>query len=238
MQAQEDRVTSAASSSDNFERTPNPAGPTGIDRTSSAEADKKQLDGLADRMSMSSPRAKELISDFRSNGGTFEPSAKGGYLDPKRNAIGVPAGTDEQKMRTMAHELGHYDFSKTKDGAYVPPGDGAGGITDHQIEQRREQNFITQNTERRLADEGHATLINREIRDEMRASSGVDIGVSGDAPGKPIPFMPSASFAEQRRLIGEHYGANLTTSTTGESYRAYYNQPYINHYRDNYLPGR
>jgi hypothetical protein len=236
VRAQEDSVTASARTGDNFERTAQPAAPSGI--LTGTAAQRAELNTLADRMSATSPRARELIGDFRNNGGTFEPSEKGGYFDKDKKVIAVPGGSDEQRMQTMAHELGHYDYSKTSDGAYVPPGGPTGGITDSQIEQRRESNYITRNTDRRLADEAHATLTNNQIRNEMRASSGVDIGVAGDSAGKPMPFMPSAPFNEQRRVIGDFYGTNLKTSTTGENYRAYYNETYIKHYRENFLSGR
>lgn len=244
VRAQEDKVTAKAQEGDNFERTaqpagtPQPAGPVGITPPTAA-SQQAELNTLADRMSASSPRARELVSDFRNNGGTFEPSSRGGYFDKDKKVIGVPAGSDNDRMRTMAHELGHYDYSKTNKGDYVPPGEPSPGAkSDHAREQRREHEYVVNNTNRRLADEGHATMTNDQIRREMKASSGVDIGVSGDGtPLKPMPLNPSAPADEQRRTIGEYYGANLKTSTSGENYRAYYNETYLKHYRENYLPG-
>lgn len=237
VRAQEDAVTAQARSGDNFERTAQPASPVGITPPTAA-TQRAELNTLADRMSTSSPRARELISDFRNNGGTFEPSQRGGYFDKDKKVIGVPAGSDNDRMRTMAHELGHYEYSKTGLGDYVPPGQPSPGAkSDHAMEQRREHEYVVNNANRRLADEGHATMTNNQIRNEMKASSGVDIGVSGDNPFKPMPLNPSAPADEQRRAIGDYYGTNLNTSTTGENYRSYYNAPYLKHYRENYLPG-
>lgn len=197
------------------------------------------VEALADRLAASSPTAAGLLADFRAAGGTFQHSYGGGMFNRNPGGsptIGVPAGTDAQRMQTIAHELGHFDYRNNPDASYVQPGRPA-GLTDHQIEQRRERDYIVENTNRRLADEGNAAIINNAIRNELRAATGIDIGVAGDIPGRPMPFNSAAPIADQRRAIGDYFGSHLTTSTTGENYRSYYGQTYIDHYRDNFMPG-
>lgn len=201
-------------------------------------AENARVEALADRLAGLSPTAAGLLSSFRAAGGVFERSPLGGWFDENRErpTIGVPTGTDEQNMRTIAHELGHFDFVGNPQGAYAAPGRPT-GVTDRQIEHTRQADYIRDNTNARLADEGNAALMNRTIRDEVFAATGIDLGVSGDLVGNPMPFGVGTVEA-QRAALGDYFGTNLTTSTTGENYRSYYGGSYRDHYDANHLPGR
>src|SRR5262249_5037323 len=114
-----------------------------------------EVDRVAARLAADSPTAAGLLSAFRAAGGRFEHSFRGGYFrDGATPAIGVPMGTDEARMQTVAHELGHFDFRNNPLRSYVPPGTPP-GLTDHQIEQRREHDYIVANGNRGLLDEGN-----------------------------------------------------------------------------------
>jgi hypothetical protein len=162
-------------------------------------------------------------------------SEKGSFFDRSKMEIHVGPGTPEQRMQVVAHELGHFDYRNNPDKGYVAPGRPT-GATDRQIEHRRQAEYISTNVNRQLADEGHASVINRQIRDEVRAKTGVDIGINGNDPNNPMTF--SGSVPEQRRTLGDYFGANNITSTTGENYRSYYGRGYIQHYERHHLPGQ
>jgi hypothetical protein len=197
-----------------------------------------KVEEVADRLAAMSPRAERLLEQFRAAGGTFVRSEQGGWFDARsgRPVIGVPQGTVGQNLQTIAHELGHFDFRSLPDGAYQPPGRPT-GLTDRQIEHRRQADYITNNVNARLADEGHATLTNRQIRDEFLSRTGIDLQVAGLIPDR-LTNPGAAPPDVQRRTIGDYFGSNLVTSTTGQNYRSYYGEAYIDHYARNHLPGQ
>jgi hypothetical protein len=195
-----------------------------------------EVEAIADKLAANSPTAAGLLGSFRSVGGSFVSTEKAGYFSEKTMTIGVPKGTEEQRMQVVAHELGHFDYRNNPAGSYVTPGNPM-GISDRQIEHRREAEYINDNTNRRLADEGHASIVNNQIRNEYRAATGLNIGVNGDTASKPMPFSGALTPEAQRQAIGDFFGTNLTTSTTGQNYRSYYSQTYIDHYREHHLPG-
>lgn len=196
-----------------------------------------KVEAVADRLAATSPTAAGLLSSFRASSGVFERSAKGGWFsNADRPTIGVPAGTELENMRTIAHELGHFGFVGNPQGAYAAPGRPA-GVTDRQIEHQRQADYVVANANARLADEGNAALTNKAIRDEVMARTGLDIGVSGFANPGSMP-LGVGTVDQQRQAIGDFFGTNLTTSTTGQNYRSYYGQSYIDHYARNHLPGK
>ncbi|MCK6549104.1 hypothetical protein L6R52_24890 [Myxococcota bacterium] len=200
-----------------------------------AERERRDVDAIANRLAESSPTARGLVDNFRAAGGTFVHSERGSFFDRNTNQIHVAPGTPEQRMQLVAHELGHFDYRNNPDKAYAPPGR-PDGVTDRQIEHRRQAEYITTNVNRQLADEGHASVINRQIRDEVFARTGVDIGINGNDPRNPMTF--GGTIPEQRRTLGDYFGANNFTSTTGENYRSYYGRAYIEHYARHHLPGQ
>ncbi len=213
-----------------------------ISESAQAEIDRRaenaKVEAIADRLATMSPTAAGLLSSFRAQDGVFERSAKGGWFNTVdgRPTIGVPAGTELQNMRTIAHELGHFGFVGNPQGAYSAPGLGT-GVTDRQMEHQRQADYIGANTNARLADEGNATLANKTIRDEVMAATGLDIGVSG-FPGGTVGPMGVGTLDQQRAAIGDFFGTNLTTSTTGQNYRSYYGEAYRDFYEGRHLPGQ
>lgn len=230
--AQANKVTGAATTTDGFEKA---AATT--DPAKAKAAEDAKVAASADALAKASPTADKLLSEFRAAGGTLVSSPKGSYITGKEGpnpTIHVGPGTTQEQMRSIAHELGHFDFRGNPQGAYQPPGPGR-GLTDHQIEMSREHDYIVNNANAKLADEGHATLVGKTIRDEVLKNTGTDIGVSGFATNNPL-LSKGGPLNQRRNEIGDYFGSQLKTSTNDENYRAYYNQSYIDFYRQNFLP--
>ncbi len=88
--------------------------------------------------------------------------------------------------------------------------------------------------------EGQATLTNTAIRDELKAATGIDIGISGE--GTKTPFGNIARGAgtttEKQETIGDLYGRELRPSTNPtEGYRSNYSDFYREQYRTHFSPG-
>lgn len=198
----------------------------------------KRVEAVADRLGALSPTAQRLVDDFRANGGTFVRSERGGWFNNagERPVIGVPRGTPEANMLTIAHELGHYEFRNNPERAYQAPGRPT-GASDRQIEHRRQADYMRGNADANLRDEGHASLVNRVIRDEVLAKTGLDLGVAGNIPSA-LTQPGAAPQSAQRRSIGDYFGANLFTSTNGENYRSYYSDHYRRDYEARFMPGK
>jgi hypothetical protein len=198
----------------------------------------KRVEAMADHLGTLSPTAQRLVDDFRANGGTFVRSERGGWFNNhgERPVIGVPAGSPQDNMLTIAHELGHYEFRNNPERGYQPPGRPT-GASDRQIEHRRQAEYMRSNADANLRDEGHASLVNRVIRDEVLAKTGTDLGVAGDIPSA-LTQPGAAPQAAQRRSIGDYFGANLFTSTNGENYRSYYSDHYRRDYERRFMPGQ
>jgi hypothetical protein len=201
-------------------------------------AEAPQVLAIANELGRFSPTARAMVSQFRAAGGRFERIDEGGYFldDPSRPVIAVGRGSRLEQMQTIAHELGHFQFRDHPQGAYRGPGR-PNGVSDRQIEHRRQADYITRNANAHLADEGHATLVNRQIRDEVRARGGFDIGVAGAVPDT-LTGPGARSRDAQRAAIGEFFGTHLITSIDRQNYRSYYSEPYRNHYEEHHLPGR
>ncbi len=200
------------------------------------EATQKQLDTAADKLAKDSPTAKALLDKFRAEGGKLEDGGKSGYFkDGKPPTIGIPTQTslgtqtsEQQRQQTIAHELGHLDHARSNPPAAVQPQNNGKGKTDAAIEAGRERDYVVKNAERHLADEAHATQVNDKIRNEVKAKTGQDIGVAGVRPGDKVP--------SKQELI-DQYGRLNPSTQPDKTYREYYNQPYLDHYKQNFTPG-
>lgn len=203
------------------------------------EATQKQLDGAADKLASNSPTAKALLDKFRAEGGKLEDGGKSGYFkdakDGKPPTIGIPTQTplgtqtsDKDKQQTIAHELGHFDHARSNPAGTIQPQNNGKGKTDAAIEAGREHDYVVKNAERHLGDEAHATQVNAKIRDEVKAKTGEDIGVAGVRPGEKVP--------SKQELI-DQYGRLNPSTKPDQTYREYYNQPYLDHYKKHFTPG-
>jgi hypothetical protein len=231
VRAQADKVVG----SDGYNR----AGTAGLQPTNQgvvpASSPQATVDAAVADLSRNSATARSLLADLQAKGGTVVASPDGGYTYTPANGSVPPKVTvrTSTPLRDLAHEIGHHDTAiHHPELSPVAPGEGK-GPTDRAIEQRRQRDYLTTNTDRKLTDEGNATLISQQIRDEYKASTGRDIGVAG-APFPPVSGTPD----EQRRALGEYYGKNLTTSNTQQPYQDYYWNGYRSTYERNFMPGQ
>jgi type VI secretion system secreted protein VgrG len=131
-------------------------------------------------------------------------------IDP--NLKGDPAVVTQ----TLAHESGHALYHPDP---YVPPD----GLT--------RQEYIDKNAARDLADEGEATMMNCQIRDEIRTNTGTDIKVAGVQAAQYQQIYakyPKPEDRDQaRHEIGTLFGSGEHPSTnTALTYGQYYEKPY------------
>lgn len=111
-------------------------------------------------------------------------------------------GDTESIVQTLAHEIGHARYQEEP---FVPIGD----LT-------REE-FIDANTQRNLNNEGEATLVNLEVRQEILDNGGADIGVAGAGAEDYKKIFESGLHetdrAAAREDIGNKFASGETPST-------------------------
>lgn len=151
------------------------------------------------------------ISYGTAGNGTFaDRNTKTIVVDP--NSSGNPASV----VQSLAHESGHALYTPDP---YVPPD----GLTKDQ--------YVKQNLDRSLKDEGEATLMNAQVRNEINSNGGPDVGIAG---AKPDDYANIAAqnhdYADRdkaRQDIGDIFADNEHTSTPpNPTYRDYYSKPY------------
>lgn len=201
----------------------------------------KQLDATAASLAKASPTAAALLDKFKKEGGVIVDGRDGGFFQGgKPPVIGLNTEalgrqtTAAQREQTLAHELGHYQYSKLNQKSEVRPANGLGGKTDAQMEARRDRDYTLTNRDRQLADEAHATQVNAQIRDEVKANTGRDIGVAGIPPGAPVPTR--AQLIEQYAALTPSGQEHLPPEKR-INYNEHYSKGYREHYSKYYTPG-
>jgi type VI secretion system secreted protein VgrG len=143
----------------------------------------------------------------------------GGSFTTRPNTItidGALRGNPQAVVQALSHETGHARYTPEPQ---VP----MTGLT-------RDQ-YVSQNTQRDLRDEGAATLENARVRDELRQTSGSDVGIAGTRPNdyqQIYEQRQSGAITEEqaRDQIGTIYGQNETTSNSHQNSHDYYSQQY------------
>lgn len=156
--------------------------------------------------------------------GTFaDRSTREIVIDP--TGIGNALGCTQ----LLAHEAGHARYPLEPE---VP----MTGLT-------REQ-YVSQNTDRHLRDEGEATLRNAEVREEIKNTSGGanDIGIAGTHTNEYQAayerYEESGDRSAARTEIGNIFGHGERPSTsTGQDYSAFYGSSYATNYDAANPPG-
>jgi RHS repeat-associated protein len=190
------------------------------------------FDPEVQRVAAMSPTLTDQLNDLHQNGWTIEHGAPGGgcAADRQNQRITVdPNYNHEQQVQALSHEAGHagYDFDNQQ--PVVQPTQG----------MTRDQ-FVDQNVDRHLYDEGVATMNNNRARDEILQNGGPDIGVAGAGQNDYINTYndyKAGNLSEQQAThqMGQRVGQEVT-STTGENYRDYYGQGYGNWWDANHPP--
>jgi len=171
-----------------------------------------------------SPTLAEKLADLQKKGWTIKYGQPGAgtyanrdtkeiVVDP--NGKGNPAGV----VQSLAHESGHAGYSLEPE---VPQG----SLTKDQ--------YVQQNVNRHLKDEGEATLTNIQVAEEIKANGGPDIGIAGVNGPKYQDiydkYPDPADRDKARNEIGQVYGTGEHTSTNGQTYNDYYGAYYKNKY--------
>lgn len=157
-----------------------------------------------------SPTLKAELKALEKDGWQVRYGKPGGgtFADRTSKTITIdPNGKTDPKglVQSLAHEVGHaryhpkFDYTSSK--AYLK---GA------------------------LGDEGEATINNIKVQREIVARGGPDIGIAGDPKNHAAynkaydHYLKTGDRAAARDTIGTVYGNHEHTSTTGQTYRAYY----------------
>lgn len=178
------------------------------------------VDGLVAK----SPTLSDKIDRLQKDGWEIVPREGGGSECDKTNKkiyIDTKNKSGADQTRSLAHEAGHADYTADP---YVP------------MAGKTKQEYVDANVKTQLKDEGEATLTNIEVREEIKANGGPDIGLSGNSANHPKyesayeDYTKSGDRDKAREEIGGIFADGEKTSTTGESYRDYYADTYEKHY--------
>jgi len=181
----------------------------------------KDVDAIASQ----SPTLSNNITQLKRDGWTIKygDAGKGTYADKTKKLIVVDAN-DKKKpaavVQSLAHESGHALYTADP---YVPPK----GLTKEQ--------YVKANVKRDLKDEGEATLMNIQVRNEIKKNKGPDIGIAGQQGAtyeKIGAKYPDAKDRDKaREEIGQAFATGEHPSTdTSQTYEDYYRKPYADHY--------
>jgi type VI secretion system secreted protein VgrG len=126
--------------------------------------------------------------------------------------------------QTLAHEAGHAGYPEAP---YVSP------------HGKTKAEYVGQNTQRHLDDEGAATLNNARARQEILDDGGADIGIAGQQQPHYEAINRDCeagklSEEQARRQIGDVFADHERTSNTGQTYRDYYSKLYSDFWDQQY----
>lgn len=172
-------------------------------------------------------KGKTDIEYGKPGGGTFyDPDAL-----PRPKIVVDPRDADspESVVQSVAHESGHALYTEEP---YVPL---TPGMT--------KDEYVNQNTNRHLKDEGEATMTNAEVRKEILDNGGPDIGIAGsqaeDYAKIAEKYPDPADRDKARQEIGDLFADGEQPSgdeNAGKSYRDYYGETYKEHYDEQNPP--
>jgi type VI secretion system secreted protein VgrG len=197
------------------------------------EAYKSGLGDKADKIINQSPTLKKNLEQLQKNGWTVKvgDAGKGTFADRDKKTITVDAN-DKDKPATLAqslaHETGHALYEKDP---YVPPT----GLT--------KEDYVSKNVNASLKDEGEATMMNMQVRDEIKKNGGPDIGIAG-TQGKKYQEIadkyPDAKDRDKaRQEIGDVFAGNEHPSNDAtKTYKDYYSKPYEDYYDKTTSPAK
>ena len=155
-------------------------------------------------------------------GWTFATRPKGSVANRTTKTIQIAAAHLANWVpfvRSLSHEAGHAGYTLP---GVIPKT----GLTKPQ--------YVAQNLQRHLIDEGEATLFNAEVRAELLAGKEGDIGISGQHEAQYKAIYDNMTAGKVTRDDALKQIAQLfrseKTSTTGQTYQEYYSKPYADHY--------
>lgn len=170
-----------------------------------------------------SPTLLKNISTLTQHGWVMEYGPPGGGSYADRNSLPRRIVIDQSELerptvfvQTLAHETGHALYSPDP---YTHPQ----GLTKEQ--------YVNANAASALKDEGEATLMNMEIRNEILQNGGPDIGIAGtQGPSYQKIFTDYKAHGDRevaREDIGFIFANNERPSTDpSKTYKQYYSKPF------------
>lgn len=200
------------------------------------------LGANVDAMASQSPRLASQVAQLRSQGWNIQYGTAGGgsYANRSSRTIVIDSnnsGNPAAATQALSHEVGHATYT-------LPPQIPMGTLT--------RQQYIDQNVQQNLRDEGEATINNLMVRDEIMAGAslgemieaspdviineggkafeGPDIGVAGQNAAQYQQTWQQYQNGDidrntAREQIANGFGTE-STSTTNENYRIYYGRAY------------
>jgi type VI secretion system secreted protein VgrG len=196
-----------------------------------AKVVKTGLGAEADQEVVGSPKLVAHIQQLQANGWKIQygDKCKGSYADRAKKIIVVDSnekGKTAQILQILAHEIGH---ARYKPDSYVPPT----GLSKKQ--------YVDANVKSNLKDEGEATITNIEIRNELKANGGPDIGIAGAQAEKYEELYSKFPDAKDRDKLREEIGNVFATGEQPSTdplkiyrdYYDYYADPYEKFYDKN-----
>ncbi len=193
----------------------------------------KAIDAIVNKSPLLVSRMKQLEGKIDMEYGE---KGKGTFYDadakPRPKIVLDPNDASSPALATQlfSHEIGHALYTMDP---YVPP------------DRLTRDQFVDQNVNRDLKNEGEATMSNAEVRDEIIRSGGPDIGIAGthtkeyDAVAKKYPNPGDRDKARQE--IGDIYADGEMPSggeNNGKTYRKYYAEQYEKTYDELHPKGK
>ena len=207
-----------------------PAGGGGAPAGDATSRMLSQLDPQVQAIAGQSPTLTSQLQSLEQDGWTITqgPAGKGSFTDRPNKQIVIAAGdTPEATAAGLAHEMGHAEAGAPP---YHPP---TPGMT-------RDQ-FVEQNTQEQLRNEGEAQLNAATARDEIGQAGGPDTGIPGTQTNAYQAlydeYKAGLTSREQTVNLMADVMANESTSTTNQNYRDYYGQSYKDFWDKNVAPG-
>lgn len=180
-----------------------------------------------------SPTMVALLTNLTNEGWTVEqgPAGDGTFAESSTKRIVVDAGEindPNECLISLSHEAGHAAYNQEELDPYVP------------MDGLSREEYINQNTNKDLRNEGEATLTNITVRDEIRHSSGgeTDIGVAGASNNMQAyqeaydQYQQDGDRDAARTRIGDVYahGEHPSGQDASVDYYDYYSQPFREEY--------
>ena len=188
-----------------------------------------QFDPQMAAIASQSPTLNNQLQNLQQDGWTIVkgPAGGGSFTDRQNKQIVIADGDSPAvTVGGLAHEMGHAEAGEPP---YHAP---AAGMT--------RDDFVEQNTQEQLRNEGEAQLNAATARDEIKAAGGPDTGIPGTQTNSYQAlydqYKSGLASRDQTVDLMADVMANESTSTTNQNYRDYYGQSYKDFWDQNVAP--
>ena len=188
-----------------------------------------QFDPQVAAVAGQSPTLTSQLAQLQQDGWTIVkgPAGGGSFTDRQNKQIVIADGDNPQTtVGGLAHEIGHAEAGEPP---YHPP---TPGMT--------RDDFVEQNVQEQLRNEGEAQLNAATARDEIKAAGGPDTGIPGTQTNayQALYDQYKAGLVTREQTVDlmADVMANEATSTTNQNYRDYYGQSYKDFWDEQVAP--